>query len=92
MIIVKSIVAKGPLVFLSLNQELSGSFDGILSLMNANFEGSWSYAESNTGFYVNYTHAYELYGDDLNLSPRNSFHSIYLFKNQTEEIAQESSK
>ena len=39
-------------------------------------------------FFVNYTHAYELYGDDLNLSPRNKFNSIYLF-NDGKEIAHE---
>ena len=57
--------------------------------MNRNLVDSWSYAESNTPYFVNYTHAYELYGDELNLSPRNTFHSIYLYKDGVEIAHQE---
>ena len=63
----------------------------MLNLMNGGPPVTWSYAESNLGYFVNYTHAYELYGDDLNVSPRNTFNNLYVFKDN-EEIARDGKK
>ena len=72
MIVVNSIIAKGPLVFLSLGQQLNGSYDAILSPV---FYGSqdWGGTDSNNFDLFNYTHINELYDEDLNLSPRHAF-------------------
>ena len=71
-IVVNSIIAKGPLVFLSLGQQLNGSYDAILSPV---YYGSlaWGGIDSNNFDLFNYTHISELYEEDLNLSPRNAF-------------------
>ena len=71
-IVVNSIIAKGPLVFLSLGQQLNGSYDAILSPV---FTGSlsWGGTDSNNFDMFNYTHINELYDEDLYLSPRHAF-------------------
>ena len=73
-IIVNSIIAKGPLVFLSLGEQLNGSYDAVLgSEYRGTDMADWSHSESNNNWNLNYTQIQELYGDDLNLSPRMVF-------------------
>ena len=56
-IIVNSIIAKGPLVFLSLGEQLNGSYDAVLAseYSGDGIEFGWSHSESNNNWNLNYT-------------------------------------
>ena len=72
-IVVNTIVQKGPLVFLKLAQQLNGGWDGYFWPYLQKDLGDFEHCESNSWYYMNYTRIQELYGDEFNLSPRLGF-------------------
>ena len=70
-IVVNSVIAKGPLIFLQLAESTEGAFDAVFAV------GSGSYQDNgDTPFSYNYTQITELYGDKYNLSPRRQFNEV----------------
>ena len=68
MIVVNSVIAKGPLIFLQLAESTEGAFDAYFA------DGSRSYSDNGDSYFsYNYTQVTELYGDKYNLSPRRQF-------------------
>ena len=65
-IVVNSVIAKGPLIFLKLAESSEGAFDGFYHKAATDYDSS----TGNTHKQYNYTRFTELYGDAYNLSPR----------------------
>ena len=65
-IVVNSVCAKGPLIFLRLAEASSGAYDGVFSHVGNHMH----YLDTNTNELKNYTKFRELYNDEWNISPR----------------------
>ena len=68
-LVINTIVAKGPIIFLKMAEASEGEIDGHVT-------PSVSSSGSEQSYFVNYTRVYELYGDQYNLSPRKSYCSV----------------
>ena len=67
-VIVNSVISKGPLIFLSLAEGLQGGYDGII---HGDYENHHFGHTQQTTRLLNYTQVLELYSDEsVNLSPR----------------------
>ena len=76
-VVVNTIISKGPLIFLSLAEKQNGAFDGLF--YNEGVGSDYSdfsniYCDHNHN--LNYTKILELYDDEFNLSPRMQFAGI----------------
>ena len=68
--IVNTIISKGPLIFLKLAESQRGGYDGMFFNNNHNAPSNWYDSDGDTKNVLNYTQITELYGKELNLSPR----------------------
>ena len=68
---VNTVISKGPIIFLTLNQSSYGEIDAFW--WNPGFDGARSGNVDSiciNDAYVNYTQFTELYGDKFNIAPR----------------------
>ena len=75
MLVVNTIVAVGPLTFLSLSEAENGQIDAVFfpgaeSISYANYESH--------GLFSNYTNANELYGNEDNFAPRKQMSQSFI--------------
>ena len=72
-LVINTIVARGPIIFLKLAEANQGEIDGFVV-------PSSSYRETDdlVGDYLNYTRVKELYGDKYNLAPRKTFCNSFI--------------
>lgn len=68
-LVINTLVAKGPIIFLKMAQGNQGEYDGIItsSQITTSFN---SVAYNREGIFINYTRIAELYQEKYNLSPR----------------------
>ena len=68
-------IAKGPIIFLSLNQVGSGEFDAYIEPLKYSLEGPNTLVHSYQSF--NYTHFKYLWDDKYNIAPRYHQGKVY---------------
>ena len=68
-LVVNTVISKGPIIFLSLNQEKTGEFDSLV-IPSDDFRNDLNY-QCDWEKYFNYTRVIELYGTEkFNVAPR----------------------
>jgi len=65
-LVINTIVAKGPIIFLKMAEASEGEIDGFVT-------PSPSSIGNENSYFLNYTRVVELYGTQYNLAPRKSF-------------------
>ena len=68
-LVIHTVVAKGPIIFMALGQEKSGAFDGYYQPRSA-YETQSMNLYSQTRDFINFNKVEELYGDTYSISPR----------------------
>ena len=71
-LVIHSVVAKGPIVFMTLGQTKIGAFDGVYYPRTTYSPGSVN-TYSETSHYINYKRVESLVNTTYNLSPRITF-------------------
>ena len=86
--IIKTIIAAGPIVFLKLSENKSGSYDAIITASGQKIKHFDEFHPKNAGF-LNYTQIVDLFEDDpIRVSPRKQWcSSFYAPKGSTTETA-----
>ena len=70
-LVVNTVIAKGPIIFLSLNQAGTGEFDAYFEPIDKN--NSLTFGPNDfelSDIFFNYTHFQYLWGDRYNIAPR----------------------
>ena len=70
-LVVNSVIAKGPVIFLKLSETFVGEYDGVFYNREVDYSIGWTATYDDSGYYIDYNAVKEL--DDFdkhNLSPR----------------------
>ena len=81
-LVIHSVVAKGPIIFMALGQEKVGSYDGVYSSRRNKYRQSIN-TESQTGEFLDYSQVESLFGKTYNLSPRYHSCGVDILKDTT---------
>ena len=71
-------IAKGPIIFLSLNQASTGEFDAYYEPVDW-YWGGWTRGPLDFGIsdvFFNYTHFQYIWGDKYNIAPRYHYSAV----------------
>ena len=89
-VVVNTIIAKSPLIFLKLGEAQSGGYDGVFMNQELYSATTNFYSLSaNNNHMLNYTHILELYDDEYNLSPRTQFQNVLASKSPKSSLTSE---
>ena len=67
-LLIKTITAKGPIVFLKIGESTAGQYDAVIVSTQTSFDSLEGF--DSDGHFLNYTQVQDLYQNKYNLAPR----------------------